>query len=95
MSVDVDFAALRDVAESGFKDKVNFFGTVTQREFLARMGIMERFEQLYAQAKLPKEKAVLEKGLIRLMDPTSGMGQAYKVAAVVGSELEGPPAGFA
>ena len=93
MSIDVDFAALKDVVTAGFEEKLSFHGITPQREFLARMGIMDRFDKLYAQAHLPKEKDVLTKGLVRLMDPDAGMGQAYKVAAVVPIE-HGVPAGF-
>jgi len=55
VTVDVDFAALRDAssaiaASQPSESRAVFHGPVLQRDFLARMGIMPRFEALTQQA---------------------------------------------
>ena len=98
VTVDVDFAALRDavneIAESQpSENRAVFHGPVLQRDFLARMGIMPRFEALMQHAS-PEQSINLKKGLVRLMDTESGMGQLFKAAAIT-PVAHGSPAGFA
>ena len=96
MSVDVDFASLRDAVagmESTVAEGLQFHGATSQREWLARMGIMPRYEALRAAAEPVREQELLDKGLIRLMDPEAGMGKAFKVAALTPADM-GVPAGF-
>jgi len=95
VTVDVDFAALRDAcneiaAEQPEESKVVFHGPVWQRDFLAHMGIMPRFESLMKHAS-PEQAENLKKGVVRLMDTEDGMGKLFKAAAITPQKYDVPP----
>jgi len=98
VTVDVDFRALRDAFHEATRHqtkedcKVAFHGPVWQRDFLAYMGIMPRFEALVKQASAEQAEK-LEQGLLRLMDTEKGMGKTYQAACIVPLKF-GHPAGF-
>jgi len=87
VTVDVDFASIRDAVDEiaglqAAESKVTFHGPIWQRDFLANMGIVPRFEALVKHAS-PEQATKLKQGLIRLMDTKEGMGKLYKAAAIV------------
>jgi SAM-dependent MidA family methyltransferase len=75
-----------------FTPQAAFHGPVWQRDFLAHMGIVPRFEALLQQAS-EEQASNLKKGLVRLMDTEEGMGKLFKAAAIVPQKY-GSPAGF-
>lgn len=88
LSADVDFAALRRVARSA---GAAVFGPVPQGVVLDRLGIGLRLERL-ARGRSAAERAALEAGVRRLVDPAA-MGARFRVLALAGPG--GPvPAGF-
>jgi len=60
---------------------MNFFGTTTQRNFLIKLGALERLEMLKKSTKSEKVKFVLEEGLNRVIE-NSQMGELFKVCAI-------------
>lgn len=82
LSVDVDFTAVADSAIQASKG-VEVHGPVDQSEFLIRMAIRERAEQLMRTAS-PERARDIEKSYKRLVDRgPSGMGKIYKALAIL------------
>ncbi|PKS10299.1 hypothetical protein jhhlp_002050 [Lomentospora prolificans] len=82
LSVDVDFTAVADSAIRA-SEGVEVHGPVDQSEFLIRMAIRERAEQLMRAAS-PERARDIEKSYKRLVDRgPSGMGKLYKALAIL------------
>ena len=98
VTADVDFAALRhavNARERSDNDNTHAFGPVTQGEFLAAMGALERVTALIEDDETTEEQAQnLYDALERLVLPEH-MGERYKVLAI-GRKKEGifAPPGF-
>ena len=60
---------------------MNFFGTSTQRNFLLKLGALERLEILKKSTTSVKVKFDIEKGLNRVVE-NSQMGELFKVCAI-------------
>jgi len=60
---------------------MNFFGTTTQRNFLIKLGALERLEMLKKSTKSEKVKLDIEEGLNRVIE-NSQMGELFKVCAI-------------
>jgi NADH dehydrogenase [ubiquinone] 1 alpha subcomplex assembly factor 7 len=88
LSAHVDFAAFANAAESA---GAAVHGPVSQREFLLALGAEARLAALSARAS-PEQRAALESGLNRLIDPAQ-MGNLFKVLALTSPGLP-TPAGF-
>jgi NADH dehydrogenase [ubiquinone] 1 alpha subcomplex assembly factor 7 len=88
ISAHVDFAAFAAAARA---DGAAVYGPVSQSEFLTALGAELRLAALLRQA-LPGQRAALETGLRRLIDPAE-MGTLFKVLAVTSPGLPAP-AGF-
>jgi NADH dehydrogenase [ubiquinone] 1 alpha subcomplex assembly factor 7 len=88
LSAHVDFAAFANAAESA---GAVVHGPVSQREFLLGLGAEARLAALSARAS-PEQRAALESGLNRLIDPAQ-MGNLFKVLALTSPGLPAP-AGF-
>ncbi|SPO01075.1 related to DUF185 domain protein [Cephalotrichum gorgonifer] len=94
LSADVDFPAVAEAAIRA-SEGVEVHGPVTQAEFLGRMGVRERAEQL-VKAAGPERGPVVEQAWRRLVDGgVGGMGKLYKAMAIL-PENEGKrrPVGF-
>eukprot|EP01119_Soliformovum_irregulare_P000491 TRINITY_DN1033_c1_g1_i1.p1 TRINITY_DN1033_c1_g1~~TRINITY_DN1033_c1_g1_i1.p1 ORF type:complete len:476 (-),score=134.91 TRINITY_DN1033_c1_g1_i1:29-1456(-) len=89
LSANVDFGSLRIAAcESG----VSAIGSVSQSDWLHRMGIMQRMAILMQNAKNEAEENDIEMAYERLTSETE-MGQTYRFLTVYDSKLP-IPAGF-
>ena len=60
---------------------MNFFGPTTQRNFLIKLGALERLKILKKSTNSEKIKKDLEKGLNRIIE-NSQMGELFKVCAI-------------
>ena len=60
---------------------MNFFGITTQRNFLIKLGALERLEMLKKSTKSEKVKLDIEEGLNRVIE-NSQMGELFKVCAI-------------
>ena len=60
---------------------MNFFGTTTQRNFLIKLGALERLEILKKSTESEKVKFDIEEGLNRVIE-NSQMGELFKVCAI-------------
>ena len=89
LSAHVDFAAVADSARSA---GAAAWGPVSQGRFLEALGAEARLGRLTARAS-PAQRALLESGLGRLIDPAE-MGNLFKVLALSSPDLPAP-AGFA
>jgi NADH dehydrogenase [ubiquinone] 1 alpha subcomplex assembly factor 7 len=89
LSAHVDFAAFAAAATAA---GAAAHGPVTQRDFLLALGATARLAALSRHAA-PRQRAALESGLMRLIDPLQ-MGTLFKVLALTSPGLK-PPAGFA
>ena len=85
LSAHVDFAALAAAA------KAPTFGPIGQGDFLRRLGILQRAENLKARAN-ESQRAAIDAALARLIDPDQ-MGTLFRVLAV-GDGRGSLPAGF-
>jgi NADH dehydrogenase [ubiquinone] 1 alpha subcomplex assembly factor 7 len=88
LSAHVDFAAFAAAARSA---GAAIHGPVAQGRFLAALGAEARLEALSAGAT-PSQRALLESGIARLLDPAQ-MGNLFKVLALTSPGLPAP-AGF-
>lgn len=88
LSAHVDFAA---VMEAAWAAGAAIHGPVPQGRFLTALGAEARLAALCRRA-LPPQRARLESGLSRLIDP-AGMGTLFKALALVSPGLPAP-AGF-
>ena len=61
--------------------EMNFFGPITQRNFLINLGALERLEILKKSTNSEKIKNDLEEGLNRVIE-NSQMGELFKVCAI-------------
>ena len=61
--------------------RMNFFGITTQRNFLIKLGALERLEILKKSTKSEKVKFDIEEGLNRVIE-NSQMGELFKVCAI-------------
>jgi NADH dehydrogenase [ubiquinone] 1 alpha subcomplex assembly factor 7 len=89
LSAHVDFAAVAAAASSA---GATVYGPVPQGRFLAALGAEARLAALVRQAA-PRQRAALESGLRRLIDPGE-MGTLFKVLAMTSPGLPAPE-GFA
>jgi NADH dehydrogenase [ubiquinone] 1 alpha subcomplex assembly factor 7 len=89
LSAHVDFAAFAAAARAGGAD---VYGPVPQGDFLRALGAELRLAALQRQAA-PGQRAALETGLRRLIDPAE-MGTLFMVLALTSPGLPAP-AGFA
>lgn len=89
LSAHVDFAAFAEAARAA---GAIVHGPWPQGRFLAALGAEARLARLSAQAT-PAQRALLESGLQRLLDPAQ-MGNLFKVLALTSPGLPAP-AGFA
>lgn len=78
ISHQVDFLALKDIF---LKEGLYTFGTITQSEFLTKLGLEERTKKLIEKATF-SQKSLLLSGAARLISPQH-MGQIFKVLSVV------------
>lgn len=88
LTADVDFSLLRLAANDA---GARTHGPITQSTFLDKMGIVPRLQSLLSAAGSDANKArELRKGYERLVDVAggNGMGDVYKVLAVVGEDKE-------
>jgi NADH dehydrogenase [ubiquinone] 1 alpha subcomplex assembly factor 7 len=85
LSAHVDFAALAAATTAPT------FGPVAQRDFLQRLGLLQRAEILRAHAS-HAQRAAIDAALARLIDPAQ-MGTLFRVLAV-GDGKSTTPAGF-
>jgi NADH dehydrogenase [ubiquinone] 1 alpha subcomplex assembly factor 7 len=88
LSAHVDFAAF---AEAATASGAACHGPVPQRDFLLALGAETRLAALSRHAA-PAQRAALESGLARLIDPAQ-MGNLFKALALTPPGLP-PPAGF-
>jgi len=89
LSAYVDFGAFAAAARAG---GATVYGPVSQGDFLRGLGAELRLATLLRQAR-PEQRAALETGLKRLIDPAE-MGTLFKVLAITSPGLPAP-AGFA
>jgi NADH dehydrogenase [ubiquinone] 1 alpha subcomplex assembly factor 7 len=89
LTAHVDFARFAEAARAA---GAVTYGPVTQRDFLTRLGIEARAQQLLARATSPQRDAVAA-GVRRLLDPLE-MGTLFKVLAIASPGLPAPD-GFA
>ena len=89
LSAHVDFAAFADAVRSA---GATVWGPVPQGRFLVALGAEARLVALSARAS-PAQRALLDSGLRRLIDPAE-MGNLFKVLALSSPGLPAP-AGFA
>jgi len=89
LSAHVDFAVLADAAQTA---GAAIWGPMPQGRFLAALGAEARLAALAARAG-SEQRALLESGLRRLIDPAE-MGTLFKAMAVTSPGLPAP-AGFA
>jgi NADH dehydrogenase [ubiquinone] 1 alpha subcomplex assembly factor 7 len=89
LSAHVDFAAFADSARSA---GAVVWGPIPQGQFLEVLGAEARLARLTAGAS-PAQRALLDSGLRRLIDPAE-MGNLFKVLALSSPDLPAP-AGFA
>ena len=61
--------------------EMNFFGPVSQRNFLINLGALERLEILKKSTNSEKIKNDLDEGLNRVIE-NSQMGELFKVCAI-------------
>jgi len=88
LTVDVDFQAIRQAAETA---GAAVHGPVGQGPFLEALGVAARRKALVAAAGLDRA-ATVEQAIDRLVDP-DGMGKIFKVMAIAAPAL-GPLPGF-
>ena len=88
LSAHVDFAAFAGAAAAA---GAVAHGPVPQRDFLRALGAEARLAALSARAS-PPQRARLESGLARLLDPAQ-MGNLFKVLALTSPDMPAP-AGF-
>ncbi|KAJ3416546.1 hypothetical protein HDV05_001283 [Chytridiales sp. JEL 0842] len=87
LSADVDFATLREAVQSTGAQAP---ATLTQSTFLRAMGIVPRLQQLLNVASPEKRKGlVMDYERLVGSSGVNGMGEVYRVMAVVPGELEG------
>lgn len=86
LTAHVDFATLADVARSV---GLRVWGPTTQSEFLLRLGLAQRCEQLVAGADTAKARTV-SAAATRLVEHGQ-MGDLFKVVALTSAELPPPP----
>ncbi len=86
LSVDVDFAALRDVARDEAGRSLRCPPLSTQRDFLAAMGIEARVNALLTNAPNAQYQEDLLRSAHRLVG-SPGMGTAYKAFALVHADV--------
>jgi NADH dehydrogenase [ubiquinone] 1 alpha subcomplex assembly factor 7 len=85
LSVDVDFSQLRAAAQTA--GGVCVSGPVPQGEFLQRLGIVERLQQvLDSEAVSEEDKEAVMSQVERLVAPDA-MGDIYKVMAITSEAL--------
>ncbi len=89
LSAHVDFAAFAEAATAAGAAS---HGPVSQRDFLLALGAEARLQSLSRRAT-PAQRAALDSGLTRLIDPAE-MGNLFKVLALTSPGLP-VPAGFA
>lgn len=89
LSAHIDFATFAEAAAAAGADS---HGPVPQRDFLLALGAEARLAALSRRATAV-QRAALESGLARLIDPAQ-MGNLFKVLAVTSPGLP-PPAGLA
>ncbi|MBJ26202.1 MAG: methyltransferase [Alphaproteobacteria bacterium] len=82
----VDFESLKRAVSD---TNTNFFGPITQGEFLRRIGIETRAAKLLKNAN-SSSALKIESALKRLIDP-NGMGQMFKVVAITKRGSPVPP----
>jgi NADH dehydrogenase [ubiquinone] 1 alpha subcomplex assembly factor 7 len=85
LSAHVDFSALAAAAEAPT------FGPVSQRDFLQRLGLLQRAESLKARPSMTQHAAI-DAALARLIEPDQ-MGTLFRVLAVTDGRST-TPAGF-
>jgi len=85
LSAHVDFAALAAAAQA------STFGPVSQRDFLQRLGLLQRAKTLKTHASA-EQCAAIDAALARLIDPAQ-MGTLFRVLAVTDGRST-TPAGF-
>lgn len=95
LTADVDFNLLKSVAT--MDNKTIAFGPVLQSEFLNRMGITVRLEQLLQHASAEQEKAL--KFAVEMMTDHDKMGKKFKLLSLFPEVLTNhlkkfPVAGF-
>lgn len=92
LSADVDFSALRMVAEK--VPGVRVHGPVPQGHFLSALGIEVRLNALLDSPGIDDKQALdLYDSYRRLVDPEQ-MGRKYKVIAIVADKHQGPAVGL-
>lgn len=88
LTVHVDFARM---AQAGLQAGAAAHGPVTQRDFLAALGLAERAQALSARAT-PEQVAAISAAFDRLTETgATGMGELFKVMALSHPDLPGLP----
>jgi SAM-dependent MidA family methyltransferase len=85
VTADVDFGAC---ARAAAKRGAVAIGAIPQGEFLVRMGIVDRVQQLMAQPKTTDEEAVLLLRNLRRLIDAKDMGMRFKVLAILDPHLK-------
>ena len=99
LSADVDFVALADTA-LGASEGVEVHGPVKQGDWLEAMGVRERTEIICKEMEKKGEGEEAKKRVRGRMDrlvsrlPGRGMGELYKVMAIVPERGGKKPVGF-
>jgi NADH dehydrogenase [ubiquinone] 1 alpha subcomplex assembly factor 7 len=86
LTAHVDFEALSDAMHG---QGVSLHGSVTQGDFLRRLGIGLRAERLKKSA--PAQTEAIDAALARLTSSTPGMGEMFKALAFTHENLPAPP----
>jgi NADH dehydrogenase [ubiquinone] 1 alpha subcomplex assembly factor 7 len=87
VTADVDFSVC---ARAAVNNGATVLPLATQGEYLMRMGVVERVEQLVNSSSTTDEQAeVLVESLRRLIDPAE-MGRKYKVLSITSPGLKVP-----
>lgn len=86
LTAHVDFGA---IAERARREGLSVYGPMPQGEFLLKLGLAERHEQLLRTAR-PDQRPMLASGANRLIDPRQ-MGVLFKAFALTGPGVLDPP----
>ncbi|KIJ51505.1 hypothetical protein M422DRAFT_157874 [Sphaerobolus stellatus SS14] len=79
LTANVDFALLKEAVQ----DIATTYGPLDQRDFLMRMGIMQRMAALANHAKDEKRRQDIQLAGLRLIDKSGqGMGKVYRVLGI-------------
>ncbi|EIW72696.1 hypothetical protein TREMEDRAFT_25891, partial [Tremella mesenterica DSM 1558] len=79
LTANVDFEYLKESLDGL---DVKSLGTISQSDFLLKLGLQPRLEKLSQNAETPERKETIRKSAQRLIDPL-GMGSQYRILGLV------------